>query len=97
MASIYRAANKNFTLTTGVAKKITLPLGSKEHLLVVTPDAAWQLAFTEDSINADEGIPFKAGAAYTIDSPVVQTDVWVKQESGSDKELRWAYLYPGVR
>jgi len=97
MASLYKPANFHFTLTTGVAQKITLPNGSKEHLLVLTPDAAWQFAFSQASIDADQGIPMKSGAAYTIESPVGKTDMWVKQTSGGNIDLRWAYLYPGLR
>ena len=98
MASVYKGADKHFTLTTAVATKITLPFGSKEHLLQISPDAEWEWSFTEEQINSTSGgVKMKAGAVYSIDSPVVQTEVWVKQSSGSDKELKWAYLYPAVR
>lgn len=90
---IYAATNKSLALTSGVAQRITLPSGSKEHLLTLSSDVEWQFAFSQAAIDADEGIPMKAGSSYTIDSAIAKTDMWIKQSSGSSVDLRWAYLY----
>lgn len=97
MASDYRATDKHFTLVSGTATKLILPSGSKEHLIQVTPDVQWEFSFSEAQLTAGDAIRMKAGAVYTIDSSVAKTEVFIKQTSGSDKSLRWAYLYPSFR
>lgn len=97
MASIYAGAQKELTLVSGVTKKITFPFGSKEHLVQVTPNTDWEWSYDQDTLEADKGIQMTAGSVLTVDSPVVRTDVFIRQSSGSDKSLRWAYLYPNTR
>ena len=97
--SIYKPVNMAFDLEDGTPRRIILPLGSKEHLIQVTPDTAWRLAFDDAAKLGvdDQDIEFKAGAAYTIDSPVAKTEVHIQQDSGSTVRLRWAYMTPTVR
>ena len=96
--SVYKPVIKTFDLADGTPVELILPMGSKEHLIQVTPDTAFVLAFDDSlRIAADDAIEFKAGAAYTIDSPVAQTKVYVQQDSGAPVRLRWAYLQPTIR
>jgi hypothetical protein len=94
---VYRPNLVNITLTTATPAMVTLPRGSKEHIFAMGTDVAFQVAFSEAALNADEGIPVASGAQFTIDGPVETCEVWFKQSSGGDIDLRWAYLYPRNR
>jgi hypothetical protein len=98
MSSVYKPVNFAYDLEDGTPLRIILPSGSKEHLIQVTPDTVWRIAFDhQPKLASDQDIEFKAGAAYAIDSPVAKTEIWVQQDSGGTVRLRWAYLNPTFR
>lgn len=91
----YTAVTASVTLASGVASSIVLPDGSRSHLLVMASDVAWEVAFSEAAMTANETIPLAAGSSFAIDgAPVTDTTVWVRQSSGGAVDVRHAYLRP---
>lgn len=90
----YTAVTASVTLASGVASSIVLPDGSRGHLFVMASDVAWEVAFSEAAMTANETIPLAAGSSFAIDAPVTDTTVWVRQSSGGAVDVRHAYLRP---
>jgi hypothetical protein len=95
--SIYTPTQKNVALADATIVAVELPMGSKEHLFRVSPAVAWEFSFDQATMTAGDAMPMTAGDAYTIESPVTRSTIYIRQSSGSPAELKWAYLYPKVR
>ena len=93
MAAHHGITHKRVTLESGTTKTIRLPVSSKDHLLRLETDSDWRWSTNKAFADADQGFPLVAGESLSIAGFTVATDVHVRQNSGGQIILHWAYLY----
>lgn len=96
MSALYKPISKHVTITSGTITEVQLPQGSCGHLFLMSGSTAWEIELSDPTMVAGS-IPLVADQTYSIEVPVIKSSIYVRQTSGTDKVLRWAYLVPTQR